>query len=174
MRQFSSKSNKPAIFHCINRYVYQHYSLIGDNTTSPRNLTITFNSSGVILQWSDPGNNCPATEYQVILNSSASDNTYYNTTSTSWFINKTDLSLTENYTYIVKGWNGKESDISAVFTLGKSLLKCLIVYILIITATAEVNCTLDDGTNDVAYPCDNTCCVNITLNITPVRQCIRI
>ena len=37
-----------------------------------------------------------------------------------------------------------------------------------------MNCTLDDETNDTAYPCDNTCCVNITLNITPVRQCIRI
>ena len=74
------------------------------------------------MQWSDPGNSCPATEYQVILNSSASDNTYYNTMSTSWFINKTDLSLTANYTYIVKGWNGKESDISATFTLGKSFI----------------------------------------------------
>ena len=74
------------------------------------------------MQWFDLGNNCPTTEYQVILNSSASDNTSYYTTSTSWFINKTDLSLTENYTYIVKGWNGKESDISDAFTLGKSFI----------------------------------------------------
>ena len=73
------------------------------------------------MQWSDPGNNCP-TEYQVILNSSASDNMYYNTTSTKWLIYETELSLTENYTYIVKGWNGKESDISAAFTLGKSFI----------------------------------------------------
>ena len=83
------------------------------------------------MQWFDPGNNCPTTEYQVILNSSASDNPYYNTMSTSWFINKTDLSLTENYTYTVKGWNGKESDISAAFTLGKSLVKCLIAFFLL-------------------------------------------
>ena len=51
------------------------------------------------------------------------------------------------------------------------MFNCIIFFII---ATAEVNCTLDDRTNDAAYPCDNTCCVNITLNITPVRQCIRI
>ena len=47
------------------------------------------------------------------------------------------------------------------------------MHIFFITATAEVNCKLDDGTNDTD-PYDNTCCVNITLNITLVRQCIRI
>ena len=73
------------------------------------------------MHWSDPGNNCP-TEYQVTLNNSTSDNPPYNTTSTKWFINETELSLTENYTYTVKGWNGTKSDINVAFTLGKSFI----------------------------------------------------
>ena len=93
---------------------------MGYNIISPRNLTITFNSSGVILQWFDPGNNCTSTEYQVILNNSISDNaSIYTTRNTNWFISSTDLSLTANYTYTVKGWNGQESNASDPFTLGK-------------------------------------------------------
>ena len=70
------------------------------------------------MQWFDPGNNCP-TEYKVTLNNSTSENMSYNTMSKKWFIYETELSLTEDYTYTVKGWNGQESNASDPFTLGK-------------------------------------------------------
>ena len=98
----------------------------GYNVTPPINLTTNFNSSGVTLKWYDPENNCTSTEYQVILNNSISDNALiYTTRNIDWFISSTDLSLTANYTYTVKGWNGQESNASDPFTLGK-IIKCII------------------------------------------------
>ena len=97
-----------------------HSYTAGYNVTPPINLTINFNSSGVTLKWYDPGNNCTSTEYQVVLNNSISNNALnYTTRNTNWFISSTDLSLTANYTYTVKGWNGQESNASDPFTLGK-------------------------------------------------------
>ena len=145
----------------------------GYYVTPPINLTTNFNSSGVSLKWYDPGNNCNSTEYQVILNNSISDNALiYTTRNTNWFISSTDLSLTANYTYTVRGWNGQESNASDPFTIGKIIkyrqtMWFVFSWLYTCIALAEINVTIT-ATNATDL-CNNSCCANVTVLIQLVR-----
>ena len=110
-----------------------HCLLTGYNVKPPIILETTFDTSGVTLQWEDPENTCTSTEYRIILyNTTTKSNNTYCTTNTKLTINSTVLSLTANYTYMIKvmGIKEKNSNISDPFTLGENQVKCVIVYIL--------------------------------------------
>ena len=106
----------------------------GYNVKPPVISETTFDRSGVTLNWEDPENNCTSTKYLIILYNITNDAyNYYScrsTTNKNLIINSTVLSLTANYAYMIKVMGGQESNISDPFTLGKSLVKCLIAYIL--------------------------------------------
>ena len=111
-----------------------HCLLTGYNVKPPIISDTTFDPSGVTLHWEDPENTCTSTEYVIILYNITSNytNNTYSTTNTILTINSTEFSLTGNYAYMIKVMGRKEenSNISDPFTLGKSLVKCLIAYIL--------------------------------------------
>ena len=110
-----------------------HCLLTGYNVKPPVILDTTFDPSGVTLHWEDPENTCTSTEYRIILyNITTKSNNTYSTTNTNLIISSTVLSLTANYTYMIKvmGRRIENSNISDPFTLGENLVKCLIAYIL--------------------------------------------
>ena len=111
-----------------------HCLLTGYNVKPPIILETTFDFSGVTLHWKDPENTCTSTEYLIILYNITNDTRNYysdrSTTNTNLTINSTELSLTANYAYMIEVMGRQESSISDQFTLGKSLVKCLIAYIL--------------------------------------------
>ena len=110
-----------------------HCLLTGYNVKPPVISDTTFDPSGVTLYWGDPENTCTSTKYLIILYNITNDTCNYysnrSTTNTNLTINSTELSLTANYVYKVKVMGRQESSISDQFTLGKSLVKCLIAYI---------------------------------------------
>ena len=99
-----------------------HCLLTGYNVKPPIISNTTFDFSGVTLHWEDPENTCTSTKYLIILyNTTTKSNDTYCTTNTNLTINSTVLSLTANYTYMIKVMGRKEenSKISDPFTLGK-------------------------------------------------------
>ena len=105
----------------------------GYNVKPPIISDTTFDSSGVTLHWEDPENTCNSTEYLIILYNITNDTCNYyscrSTTNKNLIINSKELSLTANYAYKIEVMGRQESNISDRFTLGKSLVKCLIAYI---------------------------------------------
>uniref|UniRef100_A0A1X7TVY0 Fibronectin type-III domain-containing protein n=1 Tax=Amphimedon queenslandica TaxID=400682 RepID=A0A1X7TVY0_AMPQE len=125
---------------------------LGYYAKAPTNLTTTFNGSGVTLEWEDTGNNCTSTVYQVTVISCSCTSTSvltYNTSKTALHINSSDLLDNVTYAYTVRGWNEQESSISEPFTLAP---------VEVMSITINITNTTD--------PCkNNSCCVNVTLNI---------
>ncbi|XP_019862558.1 PREDICTED: uncharacterized protein LOC109591228 [Amphimedon queenslandica] len=119
----------------------------GYNAKAPTNLTTTFNASGVTLEWEDTENNCTSTEYNVTIYDSTSTGvlTYY-INKTALLINSNELNTTETYAYTVRGWNGQQSNISEPFTLAP-------IEVMSIEINNKSTCE------------NNSCCVDITLNI---------
>ncbi|XP_019855747.1 PREDICTED: uncharacterized protein LOC109584430 [Amphimedon queenslandica] len=112
------------------------------------NLTTDFNASGVTLHWEDIGNNCDSTVYNVAIYDNTSTSVLiHNTSDTTLHINSSDLLKNVTYTYTVK--RCQHCSISKPFTL----------------APIEVM-SVTIATTNTSDPCKNdSCCVNVTLNI---------
>ncbi|XP_019859920.1 PREDICTED: uncharacterized protein LOC109588184 [Amphimedon queenslandica] len=169
---FNLNHSESVLIECANGNVTHEMNTIvtdlGYYAKAPRNLTTTFNASGVTLQWEDTGNNCTSTVYQVTVISCSCTSTsvlMYSTNDTALHINSSDLLENVTYTYTVRGWNEQQSNNSEPFTLGNDAInfQCESLQNNNDLGTPSFNFTII--ANGTADDCSDSCCANITISI---------